>query len=151
MPGSPRSLEPRNHVARHALFDDGVDRDPLRIAELRNGRRVERGKHREHGFKIGALDVEHQAHLRLRVDGAAQHERDLIDLLALPRVGERGLAGDEMRLALHHRVDDLEVVGLAAKLPVSVTSTMASASMGGLTSVAPQLNSTLTLTPSPAK
>src|SRR4029077_9324561 len=37
---------------------------------------------------------------------------------------------------------------LARRLePVSVTSTMASASTGGLTSVAPQLNSTLALTP----
>ena len=35
--------------------------------------------------------------------------------------------------------------------PVSVTSTIASASVGGLTSVAPQENSTLTLTPSRAK
>src|SRR3712207_1437298 len=37
---------------------------------------------------------------------------------------------------------------LARRLePVSVTSTIASASRGGLTSVAPQLNSTLALTP----
>ncbi len=35
--------------------------------------------------------------------------------------------------------------------PVSVTSTMASASTGGLTSVAPQLNSTLALTPLAAR
>ena len=35
--------------------------------------------------------------------------------------------------------------------PVSVTSTMASASIGGLTSVAPHENSTFTLTPSRAK
>ena len=35
--------------------------------------------------------------------------------------------------------------------PVSVTSTMASASTGGLTSVAPHENSTLTCTPSRAK
>ena len=34
-----------------------------------------------------------------------------------------------------------------SELPVSVTSTIASASLGGLTSVAPQLNSTLALTP----
>ena len=32
-------------------------------------------------------------------------------------------------------------------LPVSVTSTMASASVGGFTSVAPQLNSTFAVTP----
>src|ERR1035441_9923569 len=38
-----------------------------------------------------------------------------------------------------------------SELPVSVTSTMASASVGGLTSVAPQLNSTFTLTPLAAK
>ena len=35
--------------------------------------------------------------------------------------------------------------------PVSVTSTIASASIGGLTSVAPHENSTLTFTPSRAK
>ena len=35
--------------------------------------------------------------------------------------------------------------------PVSVTSTIASASVGGLTSVAPQENSTSTFTPSRAK
>ena len=35
--------------------------------------------------------------------------------------------------------------------PVSVTSTIASASRGGFTSVAPQENSTLTLTPCRAK
>ena len=34
-----------------------------------------------------------------------------------------------------------------SELPVSVTSTMASASRGGLTSVAPQLNSTCAVTP----
>ena len=38
-----------------------------------------------------------------------------------------------------------------SELPVSVTSTMASASMGGLTSVAPQENSTRTLDAFPAK
>ena len=35
--------------------------------------------------------------------------------------------------------------------PVSVTSTMASASTGGFTSVAPQLNSTFAVTPCPAR
>ena len=35
--------------------------------------------------------------------------------------------------------------------PVSVTSTMASASTGGFTSVAPQLNSTLAVTPCAAR
>ena len=37
------------------------------------------------------------------------------------------------------------------ELPVSVTSTMASAKRGGLTSVAPQLNSTSALTPCSAR
>ena len=36
----------------------------------------------------------------------------LIDLFALPWIGERGFAGDEVGFALHHRIDDLEVVGL---------------------------------------
>ena len=82
------------------------------FAELGDGGRVERGQHGEHRVKIAALHVEHEAHLRLRVDCAAQHEGDLVDLLALPRVGDGFFAGDEMRLALHDSVDDLEAVGL---------------------------------------
>ncbi len=35
-----------------------------------------------------ALHVQHQAHLRLCVDRAAQHQRDLVDLFALPRICE---------------------------------------------------------------
>src|SRR5450631_2495068 len=114
----PRSLEPRNDVAGNTFFNNGVDRDPLRIAELRNGRRIERGQYCEHGVEVGASYVEHQAHLRLRIDGAAQHEGDLIDLFALPRIGQRRLACDQMCLALHHGIDNFEMIGLerAARL-----------------------------------
>ena len=43
-----RSLQPRNHIARHALFHNRVHRDPLRIAQLRNRRRIQRRQHRQH-------------------------------------------------------------------------------------------------------
>ncbi len=143
-------LEPGNHIAGDALFNDGVDRDPVGVAELGDGGRIERGQHGEDGFKIVALDVEHEADLRLRIDGAAQHERDLIDLLALPRVGEGFLPA--IRCVSLSMMVSMILRWLAlSELPVSVTSTMASASVGGLTSVAPQLNSTLTLTPLAAK
>ena len=42
----------------------------------------------EDGIEVHALDVEHEADLRLGIDGAAQHESDLIDFLALPRIVE---------------------------------------------------------------
>ena len=60
------------------------------------------------------------------------------------------------RLAMSWVFDSITVSMMRSRLarsddPVSVTSTMASASVGGLTSVAPHENSTLTLTPSRAK
>src|SRR4051794_12165502 len=84
--GGVGGFEARDNVTGYVFFDNGVDGDPLRVAELGDGGRVERGEHGEHSFKVGALDVEHEADLRLRVDGAAQHERDLIDLVLLPLV-----------------------------------------------------------------
>ena len=100
------------------LLDDGVYRDPLGVAQLRNGRRIERGQHGEHSVEIALVDVQHESHLRLRINGAAQHECDLVDLLALPGIGQCRLAGDKMRLAFHHGVDDFQVIGLerAARL-----------------------------------
>src|SRR5581483_5290544 len=59
---------------------------------------------------VRALYVEHEANLRLRIDGAAEHDRDLIELPLLPRIGDNCLAGDEMRLAFHDGVDDLEMI-----------------------------------------
>ena len=47
-------LELGNHVAGHALFDDGVDRDPVGVTELGDGGRVERGQHGENRIQIGA-------------------------------------------------------------------------------------------------
>src|SRR5262249_36317382 len=69
-----------------------------------------------------------------------------VHLLLLPRVGVGALVGDEARRALQQLGHDAQVVGRSDD-PVSVTSTMASASLGGFTSVAPQLNSTLACTP----
>ena len=95
-------------------------------------------------------DVQHQADTALRGDGRIQHQREGFDLGPLPFVLSARPFGDEVGLGFHQRFDDAEAVG-AERLPVSVTSTMASANVGGLTSVAPQLNSTLTGTPLAAK
>jgi hypothetical protein len=76
----------------------------------------------------------------LRFDGRAQQQRDVLELGPLPRVGERGVVGDELRVRLHHRVEDPQPIG--AQRRVSVASTMASASTGGLTSVAPENSTT---------
>jgi len=60
------------------------------------------------------------------------------------------MIGDEARGALQHFVDDAQLLA-RSELPVSVTSTIASTNLGGLTSVAPQLNSTLAVTPCRAR
>ena len=87
MPVALRRLKPRNHVTRRALIHNRVHRNPLRVAQLRNGRRIQRRQNRQRRFKVRALHVQHQPHLRLRIDCAAQHQGDLFQLLALPRVG----------------------------------------------------------------
>ena len=91
-------------------------------------------------------DVHHQPDLALGRHRPAEHQDHVVHLLLLPRVGVGRRVGDEPRRALQQLGDDAQVVG-PSELPVSVTSTMASASRGGLTSVAPQLNSTWAVTP----
>src|SRR5580692_6654590 len=95
-------LEARDYVACDAFFNDSVNRNPMLIAELRNGGRVQSRQHCEYALEVFALDVEHETHLRLSVDGAAQHEGDLIELGTFPLVGERGLACDEVGLTFHY-------------------------------------------------
>ena len=57
-------------------------------------------------------DVHLQADLLLGGQRAAQHQRDRLDLLALPLVRPRLLVGDELRVARHDGLDDPQVVGL---------------------------------------
>jgi hypothetical protein len=51
------------------------------------------------------------------------------------------------RVVLVSRSHTMRRLFARSELPVSVTSTMASANFGGFTSVAPQLNSTCAVTP----
>ena len=57
------------------------------------------------------LHVEHQPDAALRLDGRAQQQRDVLDLGALPRIGQRAVVGDELRVRFHHRVEDAQPVG----------------------------------------
>ena len=61
--------------------------------------------------EIGAPHVEHQADAALRLDGRLQQQRDVLELVLLPRIRERGLVRDELRVRLHHGVEDAQPVG----------------------------------------
>ena len=60
--------------------------------------------------EVRAPDVQHQADAALRLDGGAQQQRDVLDLGALPVVGQRLVVGDELRVRLHHRVEDPQAI-----------------------------------------
>ena len=94
--------------------------------------------HHEADFPFGRhRAVEHQG--RCRRSSAASTRRRKRPVLAISRV------------VLCNTSSTIRKLLARSELPVSVTSTMASTSLGGLTSVAPQLNSTLAVTPCRAR
>ena len=96
--------------------------------------------------QIVLVHVQHQPDLAQRVDGAFEQHADVFQLAALPGVLPGRRVGDQLRVRFEHRSMMRSLLARSDE-PVSVTSTMASASTGGFTSVAPQLNSTLAVTP----
>src|SRR5208283_1132028 len=96
--GGSGGLEPGDDIADDGLVEDGVERDPGGIAEVRDGWRVERGKLRDDAVEVGFARVEHESDAALRGDGGVEHQRDILDLAALPWVGEGGFVGDELGL-----------------------------------------------------
>ena len=96
------------------------------------------------------MNVQHEPYLAQRIDGGFEQQLHILQLAPLPVVLPRLL------LTMSWVFDSITVSTILSLLarseePVSVTSTMASASTGGFTSVAPQLNSTLALTPLAAR
>jgi len=90
----------------------------------------------------------------LTLGGHRTHHQplDLMDLLALPRVGDRGAIGDELGIRLEQVSDDAQAVAREMVDPVSVTSTMASTRpSAAFASVAPQENSTWTSIAAPRR
>src|SRR5208283_4187786 len=62
----------------------------------------------------GFARVKHESDAALRGDGGVEHQRDVLDLAALPRVGEGGFIGDELRFRFHQRLDNAQAVGAQA-------------------------------------
>ena len=73
--------------------------------------RCSAGSKAEHVSRSVALRVEHQPDAALRLDRRLQQQRDVLDLGPLPRVGQRALVGDQLRVGLHDGVEDAQPVG----------------------------------------
>ena len=95
----------------HRLVDHRVDRDPVAVHQPRQGRLLQCREDRHHAVHLLLGHVHHQTNLAFRRHGAAQHERDVLDLAALPVILPSGFVGDQPRGALHDRVHDAQVVG----------------------------------------
>src|SRR6185437_13688610 len=81
-----RGLETRDDVADDGLLEDGVHRNPVLIAQVRDRGRVERGQDVEDGVEVFLLDVEHETNLILRSHRALEHQREGLNLRTLPRI-----------------------------------------------------------------
>ncbi len=114
------------------------------IAQRRDGRPLQRRQQRRGSSRRSArADVEHEPDASLRLDRRAQQQRDVLDLGALPR---RRPAPSRWRSAACSTPSPCR--GCAAGWRAASSRSRsprrcASASTGGLTSVAPQENSTL--------
>ena len=64
---------------------------------------VQRGKHGQHRLQVFDLDVEHQSDTALRFHRAAQHQRQVLDLLPLAGVGPGFLVGDDLGVGFEKR------------------------------------------------
>ena len=61
--------------------------------------------------EIGALRVEHQPDAALRFDRRLEQQREVLDLGLLPRVRQRRLVGDQLRVGFHDGLEDAQPVG----------------------------------------
>ena len=82
----PGCFQLRDEIAHRPLFDDRVDRHPLVVAQRRDRRPLERRQQRQDRAEIGPPHVEHQADAAVRLDGRLQQQRDVLELVLLPRI-----------------------------------------------------------------
>src|SRR5882757_5664930 len=99
-------LQLRNHLAHQRLIQNRIQSHPLDIAQLRNGRRVQRRQYADHHLQVGLSRIQHQADSSLRRNRRIQHQRNVVDLLALPLILVSTLICDQLRLTLHQRLDN---------------------------------------------
>ena len=137
----------RNDGADDRFVDDRVDVDPVGIGERRDGRLLQRRQQ----LRARAAGCRGARSSSGRPPSAARQDLSISAMLSsfslLPRIGVAPAALAINRVVLCSTSSTIRRLFARSELPVSVTSTMASASRGGLTSVAPQENSTLAVTP----
>ena len=143
MPRRAGLLQLRNDVPHRVLVDDRVERHPVAVGQRRHRRvlQARAGSSAPLGRSAFRTFI-----IRPTLPSAAiaplQHQDHVVHLLLASTGRRRASVGDEARRALQQTRRRCAGCSPCSELPVSVTSTMASASCGGLTSVAPQLNST---------
>ena len=143
---SPRFLQARDDLTNRCLIQDGVNRDPILVAQLRNSRLFQGWKKSKNAVELRTMHVEHETDFAKCVDRALEERSNIAELSFFPFVAQRFLVPNQLSVRFKN---ESIIRRLAARRdePVSVISTMASARTGGFTSVAPQLNSTLAVTP----
>ena len=146
-----RRLQPRDQIAHRALLDDRVERHPVR---------------RRSAARSSAAAAPAAARARLsrspRRTFSMMPTRPCASIAAFSSsamfssfvrfhgVLERGRVGDQLRVGLEHGVDDPQPVGAQRRAGLGHLDDRVG-QRGGLTSVAPHENSTLTVTPCRSK
>ena len=115
------------------------------LLSLGNRGEIQGRQNAQNRGKIGSTHVHHQAKpVPAPPIAPCNIKSDIFNLLFLPRITPGIRIGDQLQFHFRRTVSRIRRRLARRELPVSVTSTMASASTGGLTSVAPQLKSTCT-------
>jgi len=76
-----------------------------------NGGRFKAGSTRSTAARLSLWTLRHQPHFAQGVDGAFEQHADILELAPFLRIRPRMAVGDELRVGLHHDIDDFQIVG----------------------------------------
>ena len=109
---APRRLEPRDQVAHRALLDDRVDRDPVVVAQrARSSAAAAPAAAPSTAARSSRRTFSIRPTRPCASIAAFSSSAMFSSFVALPRIGQRVAVGDQLRVRLHHRVDDAQPVG----------------------------------------
>ena len=111
IPSAPFSMSRGTSSRTTDSLDHDLHGEPGRVVQPGDGGGGEAGKEADNLLEARLRHVHLQADHVLRGKGAAQEQRDVLDLAPLHRVLHGRLVGDELRVRLQEGVHDLQAVG----------------------------------------
>jgi len=141
------SGEAGNQVADQVTVHYGFQCQPVAVVQMADGGCVQAGQELNHGVQPRRRNVHLQRHLVAGGQRGPGEQGDLLDLGFLPRIGQRGAAGDQSGGGVQQVADDAQAVGADGAAGFAASARPSTT----LASVAPQENSTVASMPRSAR